>query len=180
MSFRRFTPGFRGSALILVLACAAALAYSISAQRAKPKSPPKPPLIAAAQTTPAPTHAIPQLGDPVPDALLKRASAAHPCDTGEGRHEPCATLTIRRDRITVAWDAATKRITYLYSTTLATDDDIQVGDLLPIESDSPITPFPSASIAHRFIFSEISSSSFSVTRWFATASVRGFVQKSRY
>jgi hypothetical protein len=109
----------------------------------------------ARQRTPTPPQELPRLGDEVPAALLKRPRT---CDTGEDRKEPCADLTLRHDqlsdRVTVAWDATTKRVTYLYSTTLATDDDIRAGDVLPIESDAPITPFPLASVPHRFVTSD--------------------------
>jgi hypothetical protein len=114
---------------------------SACAQQTKPKA-----------AAPKPSVTLPNLGDEVPAALLKRPRT---CDTGEGRQEPCADLTLRHedttDRITVAWDATTKRITYLYSATLTTDDDIRAGDLLPIASDLPVTPFPIASVPHRFV-----------------------------
>lgn len=96
---------------------------------------------------------LPQLGAEVPDALLKRLTAK-PCDVGEGRTDPCATISIGHDRISIAWDPATHRATYLYSTTLQTDDDIRAGDLLGIAPDSPITPFPAPGMQHRFVTSD--------------------------
>ena len=124
--------------------CACVFAVAAQAQPGARRTVPKP----------SPVVSIPRLGDEVPAALLKRASAAHPCDTGEGRLDPCATLTEGRDRITVAWDAASHHVTYLYSTTLDTDNDIRVGDVLAIDPDSPITPFPIAGTPHRFVTSD--------------------------
>jgi hypothetical protein len=110
----------------------------------------------ARQHTPAqPPHAgpvsVPQLGDEVPEALLKRASTAKPCDVGEGRTDPCVTVASGRDRITVAWDAASHHVTLLYSTTLDTDTDIRAGDLLGIDPESPITPYLGPGSPHRFV-----------------------------
>ena len=112
------------------------------AQRTRPQ-PPAPPHI-------APPISVPQLGDEVPASLLKRPTGK-PCDVGDGRTDPCATLITGRNRITVAWDAASHRVTFLYSTTLVTDSDIRAGDLLGIDPDSPITPFPSPTAPHRFL-----------------------------
>jgi hypothetical protein len=137
-------------ALALVLAPAIAASYALQGSP-KPKKP---------QVAPPPIRPsrLPQLGDDVPAALLKQSPAAKLCETGDGRHEPCTTLTIRHDdftdRITIAWDSSTKRITYLYSTTLITDDDIRAGDVLPIDSTIPVTPLPIASIPHRFVSPE--------------------------
>jgi hypothetical protein len=97
---------------------------------------------------------VPALGDEVPAAMLKRASAARPCDVGDHQTDPCTVLSIGRERITVAWDSASHRVTYLYSTTLVTDEDIRVGDLLGIEADSPITPFPVPGAPRRFVTSD--------------------------
>lgn len=102
---------------------------------------------------PTSTATLPQLGDEVPETLLKHP-AAKPCDVGEGRMDPCGMLTAGRDRVTVAWDTATHRVTYLYSSTLQTDDDIRAGDVLGIEADSPITPFPAPGTTHRFVTSD--------------------------
>ena len=108
---------------------------------------------APAPAKPVPSAALPQLGELVPDTLLKRA-AAKPCDVGEGRLDPCAPLLVGHNRITVAWDAETHRVTYLYSSTLDTDDDIRAGDILGIDPESPITPFPIAGTPHRFVTSD--------------------------
>lgn len=120
-----------------------AVATSAPAQQIRPRTP--------APAHPAAALSVPQLGDEVPDALLKRASAAKPCDVGDGRTDPCTTLAAGRDRITVAWDSSSHRTTYLYSTTLDTDQDIRPGDLLAIDPDSPITPFPAHGSPHRFV-----------------------------
>lgn len=96
---------------------------------------------------------LPQLGDEVPDAL-RRHAAAKPCDVGDGHTDPCARVVIGHDRILIAWDSATHRATYLYSSTLRTDQDVRAGDLLGIEPDSPITPFPAPGMPHRFVTSD--------------------------
>ena len=106
---------------------------------------------ASAQKHPAPAAPeLPQLGDEISATVLKHP-LPKPCDTGEDRHEPCAMLTVQRERITIAWDVATHRITYLSSTTLTTDNDLRMGDVLAIDADLPVTPFPIASIPHRFV-----------------------------
>lgn len=105
---------------------------------------------AAQSHKPIPAASVPRLGEDAPELLRKRA-AAKPCAITDGRSDPCSTLTIAHDRITVAWDATTHRVTYLYSTTLDTDDDIRTGDVLAIDSDSPITPFPGEGQPHRFV-----------------------------
>ena len=114
-----------------------------AAQHTSPRPPAEPPR--------HPAITVPQLGDEVPESLLKRSSSAKPCDVGDGKTDPCAPLTAGRDRITVAWDATTRRVTYLYSATLDTDDDIRAGDLLAIDPDSPITAFPAHGAPHRFV-----------------------------
>lgn len=102
----------------------------------------------------SPPAVVPRLGDEVPGPLLKRASAAKPCPVGDGHFDPCSNLTVGRDHVTVGWDAATHRVTFLYSTTLNTDNDIRAGDVLQIDSDSPITPFPAPGEPHRFVTSD--------------------------
>lgn len=99
----------------------------------------------------APVISVPQLGDEVPQPLLKRAATSKPCDVGEGHSDPCTTLSFGRNRVLVAWDATTRRVTYLYSTTLDTDDDIRAGDVLAIDADSPVIPFPGVGQPHRFV-----------------------------
>lgn len=127
----------------VLFACLAATVPCL-AQQPAPPAPRRPP------TTPHPAP-FPQLGDEVPAPLLKRAITAKPCDVGDSKTDPCATLSAGHDRVTVAWDATTHRVTYLYSTTLNTDDDIRAGDLLAIDPDSPITPFPTHASPHRFV-----------------------------
>lgn len=97
----------------------------------------------------SPADTLPQLGDEVPQTLLNRA--AKPCDVGDGKTDPCALVSAGHDRVTVAWDGSSHRVTYLYSTTLETDNDIRRGDLLAIDPDSPITPFPAHGSPHRFV-----------------------------
>lgn len=126
-----------------VLFCLLAGAACAAQQHTRPDNP------AAPQHYPA--VAIPQLGEEVPAGLVKRGASTKPCDIGDGKTDPCATVTTGHNRVTVAWDATSRRVTYLYSTTLDTDSDIRLGDLLAIDPDSPITPFPAPSSPHRFV-----------------------------
>ncbi len=95
---------------------------------------------AAATVAPANLHTLPHLGDPVPAALLKSKST-RTCPTGASKPEPCADIRIRRDRITLAWDPATRLVTYLYSTTLLTDGDLATGGSGRITRDDHLLPF---------------------------------------
>jgi hypothetical protein len=131
-------PYLRLALLTMLLSTAALHAQTAPRTRPAPKATPRPAV-------------LPSLGDPVPAAILKARAASKTCDTGEGRHDPCATVPIHRERITIAWDAATARVTWLYSTTLTTDSDIAVGDEGRIDSDSPVTPYLVAAITHGFV-----------------------------
>ncbi|GAC1415455.1 MAG: hypothetical protein NVSMB62_03140 [Acidobacteriaceae bacterium] len=131
------------------LVCRLLLAWIVLASAQAQPTPPKHPT----PIRPGAALTFPQLGEEMPDALLKRP-AAKPCDVGEGLRDPCATISIGNARIVVAWDSATRRVTYLYSATLETDDDIRAGDVLGIAPESPITPFPAPGIPHRFVTSD--------------------------
>ncbi|MDP9037737.1 MAG: hypothetical protein M3O02_00510 [Acidobacteriota bacterium] len=127
-----------------VICCAVTLWLGAQAQGARIRPKHRPP------TPPAASEALPRLGDEVAETLWKHP-AAKPCDVGNGETDPCAATTAGRDRVTIAWDRDTHRVTYLYSATLQTDDDIQAGDLLGIDPGSPITPFPAPGMPHRFV-----------------------------
>ena len=98
-------------------------------------------LTLAAATHRAPQRTLPQLGDTVPASLLKARVGNRTCATGDDHHEPCATIRIHDDRVTVAWDPTTHKVTFLYSTTLQTDDDLVAGGLGHIDVSSSIQPF---------------------------------------
>ena len=100
-------------------------------------------LLTAAHT--APLRTLPQLGDPVPGAVLKARAGTRTCAVGENHHDPCATTRIHHggddDRVTIAWDATSHTVTFLYSTTLQTDDDLAAGTLGRIDISNNIQPF---------------------------------------
>jgi hypothetical protein len=79
---------------------------------------------------------LPQLGTPVPAPLLARHEKL--CRTGDDHRDPCADVKIGKVRYTVAWDAQTKNVTYLFTAdrALVTDTGLSVGDNCRIIQDS--------------------------------------------
>jgi hypothetical protein len=97
---------------------------------------------------------LPLLGETVPAAILKSHVAGHTCDTGGPHPDPCVAVHLRRDRIAIAWDATTTHVTYLYSTTLVTDSEIEIGGLGRIDPTIHVIPFPIAAVPQSFVSPE--------------------------
>ena len=82
-----------------------------------------------AQPASAQLNRLPQLGAPAPDSLLTSGKHEKVCRTGPGHRDPCAAVVIGKIRYTIAWDAQTKDITYLFTDDhhLVTDSGLAVG-----------------------------------------------------
>ncbi|HSY00935.1 MAG TPA: hypothetical protein VK819_02220 [Acidobacteriaceae bacterium] len=78
---------------------------------------------------PAQIAHLPQLGDPAPNSVSAAEKHGKVCDTGSGHKDPCAEIEIAKIKFTVAWDAQTKAITYLFTADrrVVTDSQLSVG-----------------------------------------------------
>lgn len=92
----------------------------------------------ALPAAPAQINHLPALGAPVPPALLTRAKHERECRTGDHHQDPCGEIDIGKIRYTVAWDTATKAVTYLYTDDhdLVTDSGLAVGNSIRVIDDS--------------------------------------------
>ncbi|MGC2620204.1 MAG: hypothetical protein WA414_14260 [Acidobacteriaceae bacterium] len=72
---------------------------------------------------------LPQLGAPAPTAVFAAEKHNKVCETGPGHKDPCAEVEIAKIKFTVAWDAQTKDITYLFTDDrrVVTDSQLSVG-----------------------------------------------------
>ena len=70
---------------------------------------------------------FPKLGDPVPAYILKARLQSALCVTDVSHRDPCATLRIEGFLFTVAWDANTAAITYLFTQDLHVITDSELG-----------------------------------------------------
>ena len=77
----------------------------------------------------AQTKYVPELGSKVPLYILKANTGSRHCLTDIAHRDPCTSLTIQKNRFTVAWDAQTKEITYLFTDDrdLIMDSELSVG-----------------------------------------------------
>jgi hypothetical protein len=60
---------------------------------------------------------------------LKARTDSRECLTNVGHHDPCATVTIKKRGFTIAWDAKTNEVTYLFTDDphLIMDSELSVG-----------------------------------------------------
>ena len=72
---------------------------------------------------------LPALGSPAPASLITADKHAKECRTGPNHRDPCAEIAIGKIKYTVAWDAQSKNITYIFtdSRDLVTDSGLSVG-----------------------------------------------------
>ena len=72
---------------------------------------------------------MPKLGSQAPAYVLTARSHAKQCLTDIDHRDPCASVTIEGMLFTIAWDAQTKTITYLFTEDhrLVTDSELGVG-----------------------------------------------------
>jgi len=71
----------------------------------------------------AQTPKVPLLGSRIPEYVLMKRTGDQECRTDVNHRDPCASIKIKNILFTVAWDADTKAITYLF-----TEDRRFVGD----------------------------------------------------
>jgi hypothetical protein len=89
-----------------------------------------------------PAHAqiahLPHLGSPVPPSLLTVEKHEKQCRTAKSHYDPCVEIDIQKIRYTVAWDAQTKNVTYLFTDDrhLVTDTGLAVGNVCRVVADS--------------------------------------------
>jgi hypothetical protein len=85
----------------------------------------------------AQTHSLPQLGGPVPDFVTAEKHTKE-CSTGPGHKDPCAELEIDKIKYTVAWNAQSKAVTWLFTDDhrLVTDTQLAVGNSCRLVEDS--------------------------------------------
>ncbi len=89
-----------------------------------------------------PAHAqlssLPQLGAPAPDSILSAEKHGKECETAPGHRDPCAEVEIDKVKFTVAWDAQTKAVTWLFTNDrrLLTDSQLAVGNTCSVMQDS--------------------------------------------
>ena len=81
---------------------------------------------------------LPALGAPVPPALLTTAKHEKQCRTSDHHEDPCAAIDIGKIRYTIAWDSATKAVTWIFSDDrdLVTDTGLAVGNSIRVVGDS--------------------------------------------
>lgn len=99
----------------------------------------------------APAHAqlnaLPRLGTPVPAQLLTGDKKEKHCRTADTHIDPCADVSIGDIRYTIAWDASTKDITWLFTDDrhVVTDNGLAVGSSIRVMQDSgqadPTVPY---------------------------------------
>jgi hypothetical protein len=74
---------------------------------------------------------VPKLGSKVPSYVQKARADSQECvtDPQAGHRDPCASVTIQKTRFTIAWDAKTNEITYLFTDdpNLIMDSELSVG-----------------------------------------------------
>jgi hypothetical protein len=80
---------------------------------------------------------LPQLGAPVPDFVTAEKHTKE-CSTGPGHKDPCVEVEIDKVRYTVAWNAQTKAVTWLFTEDrrLVTDTQLEVGNSCRLVQES--------------------------------------------
>lgn len=90
-------------------------------------------LVCAMLLLPIPVQAqiehLPALGSPAPDSLLTATKKDKLCRTDADHRDPCAEVEIDKIRYTIAWDAQTKNVTYIFTDdrNWVTDSGLSVG-----------------------------------------------------
>jgi len=94
-------------------------------------------LLLTAPAAPAQIKSLPQLGAPVPASLVPPASDKH-CRTSNSQVDPCAEVEIGGFRYTIAWDAQTKNVTYLFTDDphIVTDNGLAVGNSIRVRPET--------------------------------------------
>src|ERR1700735_880028 len=102
---------------------------------------------ALASPAPAQIAHLPQLGAPAPTSVFAAEKHGKVCETGPGHKDPCAEIEIAKIKFTVAWDAQTKAITFIFTDDrrVVTDSQLSVGTTCLVVDSSgkpdPTTPY---------------------------------------
>lgn len=70
---------------------------------------------------------LPKLGDSVPAYVLTTRVHGHQCLTDIKHYDPCASVKIQKKTFTIAWDATSKQVTYIFSNDTDLEDDSELG-----------------------------------------------------
>lgn len=70
---------------------------------------------------------LPKLGDSVPSYVLTTRVHGHQCLTDTKRYDPCASVKIQKKAFTIAWDATSKQVKYIFSNDPDLEDDSELG-----------------------------------------------------
>jgi len=72
---------------------------------------------------------IPEIGSQVPPYVLKARTRSQQCLTYVNHRDPCAVVEIDAKLFTIAWDAQTKAVAYIFTDDrrLVTDSELGVG-----------------------------------------------------
>ncbi len=100
------------------------------------------PLFLTAAPACAQISALPKLGTPVPASLLTADRKEKRCRTADSHEDPCTDIEIANIHYTIAWDADSKTITYLFTDDhhLVTDNGLAVGNSLRVADVSGADP----------------------------------------
>lgn len=92
----------------------------------------------AASPGSAPIKSVPQLGAPVPDSLFTADKHEKECRTSSDHQDPCTQVDIDGIRYTIAWDAQSKDVTYIFTDDhhILTEGGLSVGDTCRVVQDS--------------------------------------------
>jgi hypothetical protein len=77
---------------------------------------------------------VPRLGARVPEKVVVARTHVQECLTDINHHDPCASIKISNVLFTIAWDADTKAVSYLFTEDhhFRTDSELGVGGLCNI------------------------------------------------
>ena len=81
---------------------------------------------------------VPKLNSRVPVFVQRARTPSQECLTDVNHHDPCASVRIAKVRFTIAWDAGTKAITYIFTddVRLIMDSELSVGGLCSLVRQS--------------------------------------------
>jgi hypothetical protein len=99
-------------------------------------------ILIALQTRAQETH-VPDLGSRVPSYMLRANTHSQQCLTDINHHDPCASVEIDKKRFTIAWDARTKTITYIFTEDrhFRTDSELRVNGLCRVSDPAQLVRY---------------------------------------
>jgi hypothetical protein len=106
------------------------------------------PLLAAAFIVDASgqIQSVPLLGSHVPEQVIRARAGDQQCLVDLDRHDPCASVKIKGILFTIAWDAETRAISYLFTDDhhFVTDSELGIGGSCNVapKTGEPVALFP--------------------------------------